>query len=304
MNVTDWVLIVDPLAIPVGDYVLSNPGRVTRQKLDKLEESIRLTGLAPVTVHAEKREDGRIYLLDHQALWVCVRDRLLLDPREMFDIYLPPMEKTNRDTLLVEVKMNRAVTPYDLPKVVQRFANFGEPEYIQLRQLALLYPAVSMGDIAIALRPDMPVLLTMQELENGTYVATNPVGGAEAVKFLNELHTDLERLNRVNFLKRNRGLVIEMAKRFQASGVTIDYTGAPGRNKAPSKVPNICGIIPNPAAVRKPVVRAGQIKYTLIHEHVVQDDINFPRKPFTSRTSTKRNWNMQILDSMGLPRHP
>ena len=299
INDTGWGTI-DPMSVSKSDYVIG-PGRpITREKIEKIRESINQMGLRPKAVTGRFLPDGRIEIIEERALWMALDNWFGSgDPREYVGVVIAP-EGTN--VALTTVKLNRAQQQYPIVQVINRWANEGLTEYIQLRNLINQYPAVAPGRIALCIctRYNSVHAATL-DIENGLFVANNMVRGELQCEFLNHLFSDLRDQNRYDSL-RTDDFVVLGRDRWVPGTFLIDYTGAPGRTRHAPKAPNAALILPQPGAAQPRVTVRGFIRYTLIYEQVVQDDINFPPKPFRPGRGNRNAWYNTILDRMGIPR--
>ena len=309
---TNWTQI-NPTLIPINDFiVISNgPGRgrtVTQVREDKAEESFQLIGPVPRIIHLAHTDmynpvgvTGLKYaILDGAAAFMnsLFRGR---DPRDdNFEFWVAPDEKTNpHDLALIRVKMNRAVTVQPLLSVIVDYATTGMTHYQDLLTVMQRFPEISPIEAAICLNPNGGLTARAQGIENGTFTVTNLGRGTEAANFLHMLHLDLRNQNRVDFIKRNGPFVQEMTLRFMAGTFHIDYSGYPGILPGPQTGPKILGDGNPPILTTR-----NTIKFKKIQCDVIAQDDDFPKKPFTHRTSVKMDWNMRILDDMAIPRHP
>ena len=305
VNTSAWRSI-DPMTRPISDYVIG-PGRpITQDKIDRIRESISEVGLITKSVHAVELADGKIEIIDERALWLAIKDWYRSgDPRQYLGVLLAPEGVSSAH---ITVMLNRAQQKLPLAQVIYRWAHEGLPEYVQLRDLINRYPSVPPGQIALCICTRYNTVQggLSREIENGQFTADNLVRGELQVEFLDHLFSDLRNQNRYQSLTAD-GFIVAGRDRWVAGTFLINYTGAPGRTRSVPTTPNTALILPNPSAAQPKVTTRGFIRYTLIYEQVVQDDINFPQIPF-HRARGRRGrmdrttWNNDILDRMGIPR--
>ena len=302
-----WTTI-DPLTVARTDYIIGTGRPITQNKIDRIRESINQIGLIPNTVEAILRSDGKVEIIDGRALWMAIENWWGSgDPRQYLGVLIAPEGVSEAH---ITIMLNRAQQQLPLTQAIRRWANEGLSEYVRLRTLMNLYPSVPPGQIALCL---CTAFTTVQgglsrEIENGRFVANNPVRGELQVEFLDHLFSDLRNQNRYQSLTAD-GFIVAGRQRWVAGTFLIDYTGAPGRTRRAPTAPNAALILPNPTSPQPRVTTRGTIRYTLIHDQVVQDDINFPRIPFHRARGTRGRldrtaWNNSILDRMGIPPAP
>lgn len=299
INDAGWGTI-DPMSVPKADYIIG-PGRpITQNKIDRIRESINQVGLIPKSVEARILLDGRVEIIGGRALWMALDGWYGSgDPRQYLGVVIAPDGTSSAHTVIM---LNRAQQQLPIVQVIDRWANEGLTEYIQLRNLINLYPFVAPGYIALCICTRFnTVRAVTREIENGQFVANNVVRGELQAEFLNHLFSDFEEQRRYQSLRTNDFIVLGR-NRWVTGTFLIDYTGAPGRTRRAPNTPNAALILPQPAAAQPRVTARGFIRYTLIHDQVVQDDVNFPRKPFRPGRGNRNAWYNDILDRMGIPR--
>lgn len=300
INNATWASI-DPMSKPIADYVIGTGRPISQNKIERIRRSINEIGLVTKSVHAVETPDGKIEIIDERALWMALDGWYGSgDPRQYLGVLLAPEGTNVPETCVL---LNRAQQQYALRQAIIRWANAGLPEYVHLRNLIDLYPFVSPGYIAICLctRFDSVRGGLTQELEEGRFVANNTVRGELCIEFLNQLFADLNNQRRFEKLHAD-GFIARTRDRWANGTFLVDYTGAPGRTRRVPGTPNASLILPQPTAPQPRVTARGFIRYTLIHDQVVQDDINFPRIPYNTGRGNRNAWFDSVLDNMGIPR--
>lgn len=301
INDAGWSTI-DPLTVPRADYIIGRGRPITQNKIGRIRESINQIGLIPKSVEARILPDGKVEIIGGRALWMAIDGWYGSgDPREYLGVVIAPETVGITHTA---IKLNRAQQQEALLSVINRWADEGLSEYIQLRNLINLYPFVAPGKIALCICTRFTSVRDMsREIENGQFVANNMIRGQLEAEFMNQLFSDFRDQRRYQSL-RTDGFIVCARNRWVTGTFLINYTGAPGRTRHAPTTPNAALILPNPTAPQPAVTTRGFIRYTLIHNQVVQDDINFPKIPFRPGRGSRNAWYDDILDRMGIPRHP
>lgn len=315
--VTNWTKMVDPTKVPLSEFILidgtknnlgshrmPNPWRKNKQ-----EESNILIGRAPRIIHVAYCDfynpvgiTGPKYaLLSGANAWQTSID-FGRDPRDdNFEVWIAPEDKTNPiDLAVIRIKLNRAQSAASPLDVIGDYAKI-DPEYLRMLTLVQRYSHVSPTDVAICLNPNGGLTAKLQGIENRTFVATDPIRGAEAVEMLDYIRAELERQNRVDFTRKNAMFVQELALRFISGTFMIDYSGYPGVNPAQQAGMLYLG---DPKGHHPTLTTKNTISFKKIQCDVLTHDKNFPLKPFTGRHSVKKAWIDSVLDSMAIPAHP
>ena len=132
INDAGWGTI-DPMSVPKADYIIGQGRPITRNKIEQIRESINQIGLIPNTVSARILDDGRVEIIDGRALWMALDMWYGSgDPREYLGVVIAPEGVSIAHTT---VMLNRAQQQLPLVQAINRWANEGLSEYIQLRNL-------------------------------------------------------------------------------------------------------------------------------------------------------------------------
>ena len=305
---TRWTLLVAN-TIPMSEFrpirnILytrdATPTRIARKT-----ESVQQTGgeVAPAIIHVVYTDlfndpgdaTPHFYFINGYLAFVECWGRGV-DPRDAFDFYQLPADMVNIDMISrMIIQFNHAQKKYTDEDIVNTLAG-ANPEYARLQRLHSQYPHVSIGEIMAALCPTSRASVNSVNLRQGAFVATQPVRGEVAVELLEHVYQSLNRDNRYNPIKTQRGhhFVIALAQRLVAHpAIRFSYIARiPAQPRHPS------GTIPGDRGAG--AHRHGNtIQFRSIVTGVLRDDVNFPKRAFNGRNATERNnWNAQILDLM------